>query len=746
MAIALGALFVAWSGCASGDTTTNSTSSGGGSTVGNGGNTNTGGKNTAGSGGGTGGGMVTCAVDEKTCNGSCVKVNDPAYGCTQTGCDACATPTNGTSLCALGICTLGDCVDGFKNCDGNDTNGCETDVKTDPNQCGGCGSTCMIPYATPNCVNGKCGIGTCSDGRVDCDGDLLNGCEADLQFDPKNCGSCGHPCPGTQTCEKGICGLYCPKDKANCDNDESNGCETPLHTLNDCEFCGDSCILNNASSTCDQNGVCSLGECDMGWMNCDNSSDTGCETNVAGDSNNCGNCGNVCPSGPNSTAVCKSGACDINCDPGYSNCDGNNLVGYATGCEVHSDVDVNNCGSGASACGNVCNLPNVQQNACVMGKCVIAQCKPGFMDCDNDPTNGCEVNTQNNAQNCGGCGMACTTNNGTPACVAGMCAVGTCNNGYADCNGIVSDGCEVNTNTDPSHCGGCNASNVCNIPNATPVCLGGTCAIGACNPGYQNCNNLMNDGCEVNTTNNPLNCGACFSQCFVANGTAGCSNSQCTVAGCNNGYGNCDGLSQNGCETDLMNSGTNCGTCGNNCQASCTGNVLATACQAGSCSILACTPGRFNVDGVCTNGCECATTGTSSACLSPSSLGALQVGQTTTFSGNLVPNGQEAYLSITFNGSSNTSYHPHITLTQGAAEFTFDILTNCQGAALSCGVEGGNSGNKTDWEVLYTGGDPNNSGFNPIPPVGSNGTVIIHVYRRPGKPVSCNNYTLTISN
>ena len=66
---------------------------------------------------------------------------------------------------------------------------------------------------------------------------------------------------------------------------------------------------------------------------------------------------------------------------------------------------------------------------------------------------------------------------------------------------------------------------------------------------------------------------------------------------------------------------------------------------------------------------------------------------------------------------------------------------------MSCGFEGGNSVGDTDWEVFYTGGDPANpSAFNPIPPVGSGGTILIHVYRRAGRPVSCNSYTLALSN
>jgi hypothetical protein len=153
------------------------------------------------------------------------------------------------------------------------------------------------------------------------------------------------------------------------------------------------------------------------------------------------------------------------------------------------------------------------------------------------------------------------------------------------------------------------------------------------------------------------------------------------------------------------------------------------------------------MDGVCSDGCECATTGTSASCPAPTALGALQIGQSTTYTGNLVPLGNEAYLSVTFNGNMNYTYHPRITLSAGASEFAFDVIANCQGTLIACGVEGGGSSSSTDWEEYYSAGDPNNvAQFQPIGPVGSNGTVIIHVYRRAGKPVSCNTYTLTITN
>jgi hypothetical protein len=176
----------------------------------------------------------------------------------------------------------------------------------------------------------------------------------------------------------------------------------------------------------------------------------------------------------------------------------------------------------------------------------------------------------------------------------------------------------------------------------------------------------------------------------------------------------------------------------------------------GTCSIQACAVGYFDINGTWTDGCECKTTGTSNSCTSPTSIGSgtLALGGTAGYTGNLVPAGEEAFLTITFSGNTSLSYHPHITMTQGFNEFAFDIYSTC-GNALSCGNEGGSSNGLTNWEVAYTAGDPNShppppnqalSNYIPIPAVGNGGTVIIHVYRRSGQPVSCNNYVLAISN
>ena len=88
-----------------------------------------------------------------------------------------------------------------------------------------------------------------------------------------------------------------------------------------------------------------------------------------------------------------------------------------------------------------------------------------------------------------------------------------------------TDGCEVNLATDVNNCSACNMR--CVLPNAVLACMAGACVVTGCNVGFANCNGLPADGCEVNTTNDAKNCKQCGMVC--PNGGA-CVNSVCAMA------------------------------------------------------------------------------------------------------------------------------------------------------------------------------------------------------------------------
>lgn len=52
-----------------------------------------------------------------------------------------------------------------------------TDLRSDPDNCGACGRTCLVLQGEGACASGECVLNTCDDGWGDCDGDPANGCE-----------------------------------------------------------------------------------------------------------------------------------------------------------------------------------------------------------------------------------------------------------------------------------------------------------------------------------------------------------------------------------------------------------------------------------------------------------------------------------------------------------------------------------------------------------------------------------------
>jgi len=227
------------------------------------------------------------------------------------------------------------------------------------------------------------------------------------------------------------------------------------------------------------------------------------------DSNNCGACGNSC-SAPHATTACLAGVCVIaSCAVGFADCDGM----FTNGCEVPIGIDQLNCGQ----CGRACNLPNAG-SPCENGTCVIAICAPGFADCDNISANGCETNLANHCPLPNVAFMSCDCQ-----------TILACFEGFGNCNGILADGCETSVRTD-ANCGECGRSCAA-IPHATATCGGGRavrCLIVSCEPGFLDCNNFPADGCEVDSTTDRINCGACG---VVCSPEQVCTNGGCQIAG-----------------------------------------------------------------------------------------------------------------------------------------------------------------------------------------------------------------------
>lgn len=150
-----------------------------------------------------------CGPNLKGCpDATCVALDDPATGCAQADCQPCFPP-NGLATCVEGECAVRSCSWPWDDCDGVYENGCEANLVTDTENCGGClAKACAnvtLTHAEPACANSACGIRRCDPGFADCDGAPEGGCEVDLRADAAHCGSCFSPCPVDQICDDGVC-------------------------------------------------------------------------------------------------------------------------------------------------------------------------------------------------------------------------------------------------------------------------------------------------------------------------------------------------------------------------------------------------------------------------------------------------------------------------------------------------------------------------------------------------------------
>jgi hypothetical protein len=306
----------------------------------------------------------------------------------------------------------------------------------------------------------------CVEGKGDCDGDPSNGCETNTSSDEKNCAGCGKVCPsvnGTPYCASSTCQITCTDGFADCDGDRGNGCETNTNkdVLN-CNGCGKTCDGKNGTPWC-KDAKCGISDCPVGFGDCNGDPADGCEIDLTKDAGNCKTCGTACVAA-NGVAACVASSCKIDsCAKGYADCDASAPGGYTDGCETNTDTDLANCGK----CGQACSIGNASAK-CEAGSCKVKSCTVPFADCDGNGLD-CESDTSSSQANCGGCQLKCgLLHASSTGCSSSQCAP-VCDDGWGAC-GNAANGCDTSLDM-PAHCGNCQTS----CAGGTPFCIARTC-------------------------------------------------------------------------------------------------------------------------------------------------------------------------------------------------------------------------------------------------------------------------------
>ncbi len=161
---------------------------------------------------GTTSAFLKCTPNKADCN------KDLVAGALGDGCETDTTTAQNCGGCGI-ACAPGQscdmlvagvykcrCAPGETRCDAD----C-VDLRSDKTNCGGCGIRCTsVAHGIGACVYGSCAY-ECAYGWADCNGDLSDGCEANVLSDPTNCGGCGVQCADHQACIRGVCAVEpCP--------------------------------------------------------------------------------------------------------------------------------------------------------------------------------------------------------------------------------------------------------------------------------------------------------------------------------------------------------------------------------------------------------------------------------------------------------------------------------------------------------------------------------------------------------
>ena len=203
--------------------------------------------------------------------------------------------------------------------------------------------------------------------------------------------------------------------------------------------------------------------------------------------------------GPNKTCV----GCAVQSDCGSATyCNAQNVC--VLGCKQESDCQISpaapHCDLGRHQCvecRSIADCSGASDRCSPSGQCLQGCDLDGGTSCSNGKQccQGLCTDTTKDVLNCGGCGVACSTQNGTPSCAESTCAW-TCAAGFGHC-ATTNSGCDTNLRGDPAHCGACATDCGALVANATGiVCKAAACDYGSCAANHEDCDGIRSNGCD----------------------------------------------------------------------------------------------------------------------------------------------------------------------------------------------------------------------------------------------------------
>ena len=389
--------------------------------------------------------VFSCLENEICSGGECFCGDGQCAGdewCT--GFDTCRCGTgsscNISELCEGEECRCGSnpsCDDGDLCCEGTCCS-----ILIDERNCGGCGITCQFGEA---CASGECKCGSnpsCDEGEQCCDNQCLS-----VLSDVERCGGCGITCQSGETCSQGSC--RCGTTNIHCGSGETccgNECADLTEDLAHCNGCNQACEPDFATPDCND-GSCEVDSCIAPHANCDSQHSNGCEINLSNNRNHCGRCTRSCNNTQTDSIICSGSTCLPSCKQGYGNCNNPSISQSDDGCETSLWTD-NACQTNCETSAQNCNIRVLHASGanCDSGLCNFTSCNQNWENCNGDRTDGCEIDLTD-ASHCGDCDNNCLSNDFVSAalCENGECLITGCDSEHSDCNGDPSDGCEIAT-------------------------------------------------------------------------------------------------------------------------------------------------------------------------------------------------------------------------------------------------------------------------------------------------------------